>query len=216
MLLRLSGASLSIFRWAALILSSFLGSLLALCGALVFIRPFGPPFTGWKAYIEMLYGQHGDGLSTVLFAPGIMLLVFFASPRLHQLGNSAKTLFAPLLLFIATAFLAINLCVVGPLNNALSPKDFCQKISPALPNEAKLYSYQNEFYGVSFYLARRIDRLDQTPRSNAYIFVYEHDLPSLHKVIDDHGSLEIIARSEHAVVKMNETLLLVRYIAEPR
>jgi 4-amino-4-deoxy-L-arabinose transferase-like glycosyltransferase len=91
------------------------------------------------------------------------------------------TRYAPVLVTLFGA-LFVNVGLLVPLNNAVSPQQFAQETIATLPPDKKLFSFATEFYGVAFYSHRQIYRTELfEAHPGDLILVYDDDLEKLKK-----------------------------------
>lgn len=100
---------------------------------------------------------------------------------------------------LCALMLVLNASLLPHFANAVSVKPFALLHARDIPGGASLFSYGNEFYGLSFYLGRRIDRYNQTMRSGDFVFLYQNNLERLGKELPAGYELRVIRVSERGV-----------------
>ena len=110
------------------------------------------------------------------------------------------------LVLLVSLVMMYNVPVGNSLAASLSPRSFAEKINEEV-KDASLYSFGNEFYGISFYLGKKIDRLeDSRPKSGDYVLLYMNNLPELQKT----SQLTFKSRSDNSIVKTGKKVLLMK------
>lgn len=151
--------------------------------------------------------------SALLSLPGVLslaaagLAVYSCFFR-HSDKDRAGTV---LLAFVAMLLLSLNARFLPVFANDISGKSISKEVSLYVSQAPRLLSFNYEFYAISFYLQRRIDRAeDQQVRSGDMIFVFEKDLENLKQKLPAGVVLERVARSTSGVERAFRHLLLMR------
>jgi 4-amino-4-deoxy-L-arabinose transferase-like glycosyltransferase len=129
---------------------------------------------------------------------------------IQRIGNEdIRRRLAPLATCALTGILLpLNLTLIPALANALSPRDFADKAASILPADVKLYSFKYEFYPISFYLERSIQRAEiERPGPGSYIFLFEKELEKLKTMTET--EVLVVARSTDPILKNGQHALLV-------
>ncbi|MBX7145571.1 MAG: hypothetical protein K1X79_14060, partial [Oligoflexia bacterium] len=138
--------------------------------------------------------------------PGIAAVVLV---HLQRSAIQFKSAAGVALVFLATQVVADSF-FVSRYTLALSPKKFAEEIDSRVPTTAQVYSFGSEFYGLSFYAARKIYRAEEgRPPGGGFIVAYEQDIPLLRTKFPD-LDLETIAKSANAIVKPERRVVLFR------
>lgn len=120
-----------------------------------------------------------------------------------------------LLALVFASYLAVDAGLLPPVARELAGKEFASEVAHRVPPDQKIYSFENEFYGTSFYLGRRITRLEDYTPSEGFVLLYERNLSELEAFLKAAGSstatLETLARSPGPIVRPGRHVLLVRY-----
>ncbi|NDC36860.1 MAG: hypothetical protein EBZ48_02275 [Proteobacteria bacterium] len=121
-------------------------------------------------------------------------------------------------IFFALLFLAANGSVIVLLSEQSTAKSFAPDVSRQAPSEAPLYSYGNEFYGLSFYLKREIRSLRKgmAPELGSYVVLYARNVSELEAALAPGAQLVKIGESPNSVDKPGRPLVLynVRAVAD--
>jgi len=138
-----------------------------------------------------------------LIAAAALLAVFKAdSARNSWLLSTA--LFSSLLL-------AGNGVLLPWLARALSPRRFAAEVASLLPKDGKLYSFGDEFYGISFYLKRRIYRLEEYRVKDGLVFLNLAKFSAFKNSSALSRPVEILMVAPNPITKPRALVALVRF-----
>lgn len=154
-------------------------------------------------------------ISMLLFvAPVVLaLLILIYTFRKRWLEGSLWYITA----LYALTLISLNVSLLPVVSRALSAKRFAAEIAPAVAG-ADLSSFQNEFYGLSFYLNQRINALRAPegggPARNAwparaFVVLYEHRLDSFYRDNGGQGLWTLLSRSPNAIDKAGKHVVLI-------
>ena len=116
-----------------------------------------------------------------------------------------------LLSFIALIFLSANGSIMVLLSQQMSAKSFAPKVAETVPASASLYSYGNEFDGLSFYLKREIRSLQRgvSPEAGSFVVLYERNIAELRSSRSDGAQLIELGQSPNGVERLGRPVLLL-------
>lgn len=155
----------------------------------------------------------GLNLGTVMILCPIIVATWFLFSRNIERRRGTKPLDASLLsafLVLVSIYLSLNSYVFPKLANALSPREFSEVASPIIQKEERVYSYLDEFYGVSFYTKKRFYSLDPKAPPRGVVVLFERNLPKLQEILSAGQTIEILASSKGSITKPNDHVVLVR------
>ncbi len=159
-------------------------------------------------FVSLLQGIKDPASCALLILPftvGAVVLFFYWKKRGSHF-KSGEGVLLPLGVMLVSLILSYNLPIGNAITQGLSPKAFARSVAPLLPENANILSYRNDFYGLSYYLKRRISNLEGVPSAGAYVFLYERDSDELRGVV----KFSEIQRSSGSIVKANEKVVLVK------
>lgn len=177
-----------------------------------------------------LWGFFGDMVRRGLTGISLVQSLLFVGPLLIagwiliKWSQSYRRSFIPFAFYLFfSVFLSIQ-AVIAPLYaNAISPEGFAKSIVRAMdehkiPHNAAIYSFNYEFYGVSFYSRMPISTKKSGFQMGDYIILYEKDLTKLSDAlsIDTKDSLrwEVVLRSQRSIESPLEFVTLVKLVAK--
>jgi len=157
-------------------------------------------------------GAEGVSLQAImlLFFLGLLLYGALCTKRITQRPHTIG-------LFFALLFLAANGSVIVLLSQQTTPKTFAPMVAGLVPEQASLYSYGNEFYGLSFYLKREIRSLEKNtaPELGSYVVMYAGNVADLSAALSPGTTLVPRGASPNSVDKPGQPLLLFEVSASP-
>ena len=122
--------------------------------------------------------------------------------------SDKKGIFSSIIVFIFCFELFIQFSVVRPYANSISGKRFSQLIAERIEPDAQLYSYRYGFYGMSFYLKRRIFEVEDSGiQANAYILFFEKEYNNLQSVMKDRFRFIQLEKSDRGIEKVGKLAL---------
>lgn len=140
-----------------------------------------------------------------LIAPSLIAFsILFKSKRTVE--QNLALLFSVLFAFI----LAVDSTLFPQFAKALSSREFSKHVDAILKPQESLYSFGTEFYSMSFELARRINRLEETEPESGVVFVYENDLEALKQKLQGKFQMTQVLRSSTPIVKPGRHVVAVR------
>lgn len=122
---------------------------------------------------------------------------------------------------VAALFSAILIAATGSIivliSQQTTAKSFAPQVAALVPAHTPLYSYGNEFYGLSFYLKREIRSLqsNSAPEPGSFVVLYEGNVAALTAALPPGSSLVATSRSPNSVDKLGEPLLLFKVQPRP-
>lgn len=147
--------------------------------------------------------------STGLFY--VCLLIVLAGSiylgRLGPGGNYIRKLAFQFILLVA----ALQYLVIRPLANGMSSQDFAGQLNETVAKDVQVYSFMNEFYGLSYYARRDIERLtgDELPERGV-IVLYEDNIDRLRLLTGDRD-ISVLTRSDHGVERLLRRVIAVKF-----
>ncbi len=97
--------------------------------------------------------------------------------------------------------LMLNASVLPAFSQARSPKSFVAQIKSETEKADRIYSFGYEFYGVSFYLNRRIDTLKDSLRVGDLVLLYDKDLQGFNSKFGERFDIKVVERSSYEIEK---------------
>lgn len=162
------------------------------------------PFVGSLA----LKGEAAYYLKTLLSSvPWISLAALLAVIAL--LGRISDR-FLRVGLALGAVHLWLLAFALGPLENGLSPKTWAFALSAELLPETKIYSYQTEFYSLSYYLKRTLYRYaPESVRAGDMVIAYRHDEMALRENLKDRFLVRELGARDNVVKAGEEAVLFL-------
>jgi hypothetical protein len=160
-----------------------------------------------------------EGMSVTSLGPvGVLALLLPPAAALIVIVRK-RTAFSEVLqslfVLVFASYLAVDAGLLPPIARELAGKEFASEVARVVPPDQKIYSFENEFYGTSFYLERRITRLEDYTPSEGFVLLYERNLAELEGFLGAAGrspaTIETLARSSGPIVRPGRHVLLVRY-----
>lgn len=115
--------------------------------------------------------------------------------------------------FCVWAVLVSSQCFFEPaVANAVSYRSFADETRKLVEREHTLYSYEDEFYGISFYLKkpfRTVSMNEGDAVPTGLIYLYEDNLGALKARLREDQRIDVLIRSMKDVVKTDRKVLLV-------
>lgn len=129
-------------------------------------------------------------------------------------SRGRRRLVSVLLSTVFAIELVLNAAVFPLVANRLSSRRFARQIDAMIPPEGRLYSFGNEFYGLSFYLRRTIYELRGIrPRTGDVLFLYTDNLQELRRnALDPDQDLLKLAESDYGVEDRKRRLGMYRVV----
>lgn len=141
----------------------------------------------------------------VYLLPAFPFVFILLSYVVHQKDRLLKVGFA-----ISLAYLAGDGLIAPYFVNDLSYRSFADETRADTASENVLYSYDDEFYGFSFYLKKPFRSiLSGSDLEQGYVYMFENNL-DLFKQLMSHKKVSVVKRSSRNVVKPGKHVLLVR------
>lgn len=184
---------------------------------------FWSPNLSWllhspKAQAEFAFGVlllqsigSGAGFALIpLFVPMAFAIYFLVS----RFESEGRTFLVNAFILIFSIYFAFTAVVFAPLSNGLSPLKFANEIRPVVRKVPELYSFKNEFYGLSLYLHKPMQTLSSDFKEGMMVFLYERNLSELRNNLISDMKIERVATSKEAIVEPFQRVALVRVIKE--
>jgi 4-amino-4-deoxy-L-arabinose transferase-like glycosyltransferase len=196
----LAGLIALVLNFPELVLSRLHGKSAAV-DASFFIEAFS------QYFISASVWEWGAVIALMLLAVGVLAASFPLGARLPVLGQKP---------FLALATLICALCAVGnwvlfpPAVNGLSSRDFADAVSAVASEEDTLYSFDTEFYGLSFYAKRPVYRYEERKPTTGLLLLNETDLPDFRGQVGGQILISPLLRSATPITRPRDYVLLVR------
>ncbi len=110
--------------------------------------------------------------------------------------------------FFYSWFLSVSAVLAPIYGNAISAVGFSAAINREFSQEIQLYSFNYEFYGVSFYADRDIISKENNFLAGDLVILYESDLQRLRDIW--HGEVETLLRSQKSIEHPMQYVIVVR------
>lgn len=107
--------------------------------------------------------------------------------------------------------LAGHAVVYPAIANSLSPKNFAQALLPLVEGRDDLYSFGNEFYGLSFYLGKRVYRYEDKQPRRGLLLITERNLTKFENKLGSQGLVQAIMISPSGIVKPTDKVVLAQF-----
>lgn len=205
--LRSNARSHSIFGKS---LFSFACSIIVISIGLTMCIMLAPLFTNIEAvrFVNDLL-QYGINHLSLIKMVILILPFIFSLYFIIKFASSYRRSVLPFAINIFFVTLLSIQAVWAPMySEALSSEGFAQALSRDLPENAPLYSYKYEFYGISFYSQKRFQTKNENFAPGDFILLYEKNLPSLQN--DSKLNFETILRSQKSIDIPEEYVVLVK------
>jgi 4-amino-4-deoxy-L-arabinose transferase-like glycosyltransferase len=137
----------------------------------------------------------------------LAITTFFGARKV----KSAASWFWIAFVMFFSVILAVQASIFPRLMNGLSAKTFAQEIKATVAGRTDLYSFNNEFYGLSFYLNQKISRYEDLKPQSGYLLVNLHDMPEFLRVYKPSRSVEFMHVSANGIVRPSDKAALVRF-----
>ncbi len=189
--------------------------LIAVCLAVIFIGAKGSLLTPVLKSKGSLFTV--EQLQILMSSDAVMVAVLFL-PMLFAVMHLGARFFGASTSFLGgifaltfSVYLSAHAVLIPQFAKGISPKNFAAQISPLVAGEDEVYSFGNEFYGVSFYLGRRMTTLQTGFQPGMYVVLYESKLQNLEAALGP-GRIKIRHRSAHGVMRPLEKAVLVQIV----
>lgn len=116
---------------------------------------------------------------------------------------------------VISIWLMLNSSVLAVFTNSLSTKAVAKELIPYIPPDAAVYSFDHEFYGVSFALHRMIHRYEQARPDAGVILLYERDFGRFAAEIPAGSALSVLGRSSLPMIEPGGKVLVLKLTREP-
>jgi 4-amino-4-deoxy-L-arabinose transferase-like glycosyltransferase len=111
------------------------------------------------------------------------------------------------------ALIVVEGIIAPAYANAISYRPLSDEVRTLVADQQTLYSFEDEFYGVSFYLKKPFLSVSTDEAKNVaagVIFVYENNLETLQAKLRQDQCLKTLLRSSRPVVKEDRYVLVTR------
>lgn len=192
----------SLFAFACIIIAVSIGIPCCLM--------FAPLLSGFQ-FVSFLADMLQSGFNTLSLVKMIVLILpfLFSLYFIIKFASSYRRSVLPFAINIFFVTLLSVQAVLSPMfSEAISSEDFARALTNELPEDAPLFSYKYEFYGVSFYSHRRFSTKTEGFNPGDFILLYEKNLPNLQS--DSNLNFETILRSQKSIDKPTEFAVLVK------
>jgi len=163
-------------------------------------------------YGYMIHKVFALGAGLELYELLILCTPFFLALYLLSLfkrSQSEKLVIAVPAFFFAIC-LALNAVVLPVFANSISPKRFAELIATKLNDKSRLFSYDYEFYGLSFYLNRPIYRFEGEAKEGDMLLCYKDKLSELNSKLPSQVRIKILAQSDYPIENPTREVNLVK------
>ncbi len=201
------------FRLAAQILAWL---VLAISASVLALKVFSGSLHSKSPDIRFALDVLGN-LQVSSFGSSAILLLLVIGLALANLRSKLAARFPSFECFVGLVFallLAADSALFPPFCQALSSKNFALALQQRLSSSDQLYSFQNEFYGLSFDLHRRIDRLEESAPQAGVVFVYQEDLAALKQKLSEGYQWELIDTSAAGIIKPGRPVSALRFMKQ--
>lgn len=110
--------------------------------------------------------------------------------------------------FFYSWFLAVSAVFAPIYGNAISSYGFASAINREFDKSIQLYSFEYEFYGISFYAERDLVSKEEKFTDGDHLILYESDLPALRDRWT--GEIETLLRSQRSIEEPLQYVIVVR------
>lgn len=147
---------------------------------------------------------------------GLILLMAVSAPAalgLYQILSKAwrQRALAWVLAYPLIVYGVLDGCVFPLFANSLSAKPFAEMVRAKTAATESLYSFNTEYYGVSFYLGRPIARFEDVLPRRGLVVLNRDDLASFEKILAIDSQVEVLAEAATWVTKPGDTPVLVSF-----
>lgn len=152
--------------------------------------------------------------SNLLLGAAFLATFFLLALAGHIIFKAQKEQGLPwFLAILLSLFVYVQLLVLPAAVNPISPKVFAKQISAVVPEQTELFSYDEEFYALSFYSGRRIYRTEVRGfLPGTALIVAEQDLDQLKMELPLNLSLQFLLRSEGSVMSYGKRLVVYKIL----
>lgn len=197
------------FAWLclSLIVIYLAAILLGVNGAL--LRPFlsNKDILYAVEQFEILMSSEGVKIA-VFFLPMVFAFIYLGARFFEARTSFLGGIFA----LTFSVYLSAHAVLVPQFAEGISPRDFAAQITPLVASQNEVYSFGNEFYGLSFYIRKQMRTLQTGFQPGMYVVLYESKLQNLETALGTAGKAEIRLRSAHGVMQPLETAVLVQIV----
>lgn len=203
-------------RAAKMLAALFLALLVVGISALSTQMLTGPSALAWfgsqgdVAFIAQALGIDANTPWSTMLAlcvpPGIAAVVLVSLQRNQmQMVSVVALALIPLSIFVVS-----DNVMVSRYAEALSPKEFAMEVKRVVPAQARVTSFSNEFYGLSFYSQISIKRAEQfVPMPGEFVLAYDQDVSMLRAKFPQR-TFSPMLRSAKPIVKPGRHIVLLR------
>jgi hypothetical protein len=180
---------------------------LLICSAILFLAFF--PIERSHEIIQMLFEFREDHYVSLCFSilASLSILIFA-----QKIKNPTNPLIITSYYWIAL-LIPIQGIFAPAYANSISYRSVSDEIRQIVIQEKKLYSFQDEFYGVSFYLQKPFFSVSTDKEKNVdsgIVLLYERNLDEFQNKLRGDQCFDTIHRSSRAVVKEKQHLLVLK------
>jgi hypothetical protein len=108
--------------------------------------------------------------------------------------------------------IALQGLVLRESYNSLSTKLFAQNLKTVISSDVKIYSFGYEFYGLSFYMDKTINRFNKIDMPNyGTVILFEDKVPEFRGVIGLNANMQLIAKSPNSLEDIGRKIVVYSF-----
>jgi 4-amino-4-deoxy-L-arabinose transferase-like glycosyltransferase len=153
-------------------------------------------------------------ISSHYWVLGVLAVVLAVAYRLFTLldASAEQKLISKVIVQFILVLIIVQAIFTPAIGNSISYKNFAVESKDYVVNDQKLYSYNDAFYGLSFYLQKKFYEIDADQNQNIDIgkyYLFENNFDALQKALKAGQCLRTLMRSTKPMVDPKRFVLLL-------